>query len=68
MFLPQLAFDLGNFIPLEQQAGEHHVNVDTPVTAPIEDEPAARKGCGGECDRPLSAPLTFCESRRVTLL
>jgi hypothetical protein len=67
MFLPQSALDLGNFIPLEQQAGEHHVNVDTPVTASTE-EPAARKGCGGECNRPLSAPWTFCESRRVTLL
>jgi hypothetical protein len=39
MFLPQLALDLGNFIPLEQQAGEHHVNVDTLDTASSEDEP-----------------------------
>ena len=43
MFLPQLAFDLGNFIPLEQQAGEHHVNVDTPDTAPTEGEPFGPK-------------------------
>jgi len=43
MFLPQLALDLGTFIPLEQQAGEHHINVDTPDTAPTEDEPPAPK-------------------------
>jgi penicillin-binding protein 1A len=30
-------------VPLEQEAGEHNVNVDTPDTAPTEDEPAAPK-------------------------
>jgi penicillin-binding protein 1A len=35
--------DFANVVPLEQQAGEHHVNVDTPDTAPTEDEPAAPK-------------------------
>ncbi len=32
--------DFANVTPLEQLAGEHHVNVDTPDTAPTEDEPA----------------------------
>src|SRR5437588_10810782 len=37
------AIDFTNVVPLEQQVGEHHVNVDTPDTAPTEDEPAAPK-------------------------
>ena len=35
--------DFANVVPLEQLAGEHHVNVDTPDTAPTEDEPATPK-------------------------
>src|SRR5256885_1484249 len=35
--------DFTNVGPLEEQASEHHVNVDTPDTAPTEDEPAAPK-------------------------
>ncbi len=35
--------DFANVVPLEQLASEHHVNVDTPDTAPTEDEPAAPK-------------------------
>jgi penicillin-binding protein 1A len=35
--------DFPNVVPLEQQVGEHHVNVDTPDTAPTEDEPAVPK-------------------------
>src|SRR5438874_2310775 len=35
--------DFPNVVPLEEQVGEHHVNVDTPDTAPTEDEPAAPK-------------------------
>jgi len=35
--------DFTNVVPLEQQVGEHHVTVDTPDTAPTEDEPAAPK-------------------------
>ncbi len=35
--------DFPNVVPLEQQVGEHHVNVDTPDTAPTEDGPAAPK-------------------------
>ena len=39
----QPALDFANVVTLEQQAGEHHINVDTPDTAPTEDEPAAPK-------------------------
>src|SRR5689334_6554599 len=35
--------DFSNVVPLEQLAAEHHINVDTPDTAPTEDEPAAPK-------------------------
>ena len=35
------AVDFPNVVTLEQQASEHHVNVDTPDTAPTEDEPGA---------------------------
>jgi len=42
--------DFANVVPLEQQVGEHHVNVDTPDTAPTEDEPAAPK------EKPSAAP------------
>jgi len=34
--------DFANVVPLEQLAGEHHLNVDTPDTAPTEDEPAEK--------------------------
>jgi len=33
--------DFQNVIPLEQQAGDHIIRVDTPDTAPTEDEPGA---------------------------
>src|SRR6202043_2903771 len=35
----QPALDFANVIPLEQQAADHEVHVDTPDTAPTEDEP-----------------------------
>ena len=35
--------DFANVVPLEQQAGEHQVHVDTPDTAPTEDEPGSPK-------------------------
>jgi len=44
------AMDFQNVVTLEQQAGEHHLNVDTPDTAPTEDEPAAPK------EKPPAAP------------
>ena len=37
------AIDFANVVPLEQQAADHKINVDTPDTAPSEDEPAAPK-------------------------
>jgi penicillin-binding protein 1A len=47
------AVDFQNVVPLEQQAGEHHLNVDTPDTAPTEDEPAPSKE-----KPPVGAPPT----------
>jgi penicillin-binding protein 1A len=44
--------DFANVVPLEQQVGEHHTNVDTPDTAPTEDEPAEPK------EKPPAAPPT----------
>ena len=35
--------DFPNVVPLEQLAGEHQLQVDTPDTAPTEDEPAQPK-------------------------
>jgi penicillin-binding protein 1A len=37
--LPEVEF--ANVVPLEQEAHDHKVNVDTPDTAPTEDEPGA---------------------------
>lgn len=42
--------DFANVTPLEQQVGEHNVHVDTPDTAPTEDEPAAPR------EKPPAAP------------
>jgi penicillin-binding protein 1A len=39
--LPEI--DFANVTPLEQEARDHKVNVDTPDTAPTEDEPRAPK-------------------------
>ena len=39
----QPVLDFANVIPLEQQAIEHKVNVDTPDTAPESDETAEPK-------------------------
>lgn len=44
------ALDFANVTPLEQIAGEHNVHVDTPDTAPTEDEPSAPK------EKPPAAP------------
>src|SRR5713226_2044438 len=46
----QPALDFANVVPLEQQVGAHRVNVDTPDTAPTEDEPAEPK------EKPPSVP------------
>ena len=37
--MPEVEF--ANVVPLEQEARDHKVNVDTPDTAPTEDEPGA---------------------------
>jgi penicillin-binding protein 1A len=42
--------DFANVTPLEQQVGDHPVRVDTPDTAPTEDEPSAPK------EKPPAAP------------
>jgi penicillin-binding protein 1A len=34
--------DFANVVPLEQEARDHHITVDTPDTAPTEDEPTPR--------------------------
>jgi len=47
------ALDFANVVPLEQQVGEHHVHVDTPDTAPTEDEPAEPKE-----KQPATPPIT----------
>jgi len=44
------AIDFPNVVTLEQQVSEHHVSVDTPDTAPTEDEPAGPK------EKPPAAP------------
>jgi penicillin-binding protein 1A len=35
--------DFTSVVPLEQQASDHHISVDTPDTAPTEDEPTTPK-------------------------
>jgi penicillin-binding protein 1A len=40
--MPEVEF--ANVTPLEEEARDHRVNVDTPDTAPTEDEPRAPKG------------------------
>jgi penicillin-binding protein 1A len=45
--------DFANVVPLEQQVGEHNIKVDTPDTAPTEDEPSAPKP-----KPPSAAPAT----------
>ena len=37
------ALDFANVVPLEVEAGDRKINVDTPDTAPTEDEPGAPK-------------------------
>jgi len=44
------ATDFANVVTLEQLAGEHHLNLDTPDTAPTEDEPGAPK------EKPAAVP------------
>jgi penicillin-binding protein 1A len=46
----QPVLDFANVVPLEQQALDHRINVDTPDTAPTEDEPGAPRA------KPPAAP------------
>jgi penicillin-binding protein 1A len=50
------SMDFPNVVPLEKEAGEHHVKVDTPDTAPTEDEPVAPK------EKPPAAPAAATRS------
>jgi penicillin-binding protein 1A len=52
--------DFQNVVPLEQLAGEQRVTVDTPDTAPTEDEPAAPK------QKPPAAPPAKTDSPNTT--
>jgi len=51
--LPEV--DFANVTPLEQEARDHRVTVDTPDTAPTEDEPRAPKPKAAS-DAPPAAP------------
>jgi len=44
--------DFANVVPLEQEAREHQITVDTPDTAPTEDEPASPR------EKPSASPPT----------
>ncbi len=45
------ALDFANVVPLEQQAAEHHVNVDVPDTAPEDEAPSLPK------EKPPASPV-----------
>jgi penicillin-binding protein 1A len=53
--VPEVEF--ANVVPLEQEARDHAVHVDTPDTAPTEDEPAERKA-KPPADSPPAAKTT----------
>jgi penicillin-binding protein 1A len=55
--------DFPNVVSLEEQAAEHHVNVDTPDTAPTEDEP---KGAPKEKPPAGGAPAKTTVASPVT--
>jgi hypothetical protein len=48
--MPPLEF--ANVVPLEQEARDHRITVDTPDTAPTEDEPGAPR------EKPAVTPPT----------
>ena len=49
----QPVLDFPNVVPLEQEAGEHRILVDTPDTAPSDDEPVERRFAPS---RPVAPP------------
>jgi penicillin-binding protein 1A len=57
--VPEVEF--ANVVPLEQEARDHAVHVDTPDTAPTEDEPNERKA-KPPADSPLPAKTTAANS------
>jgi penicillin-binding protein 1A len=52
--MPEVEF--ANVVPLEQEAHDHAVHVDTPDTAPTEDEPTERKAKPPEDLTPAAPP------------
>ena len=52
--VPEVEF--ANVTPLEEEAHDHAVHVDTPDTAPTEDEPAERKAKPPADDLPPPPP------------
>ncbi|HVO58654.1 MAG TPA: PBP1A family penicillin-binding protein [Dongiaceae bacterium] len=53
--------DFQNVVPLEQQASDHIIHVDTPDTAPTEDEPGAPRA-----KPPAAAPVTGAPPTKST--
>jgi penicillin-binding protein 1A len=58
--VPEVEF--ANVVPLEQEAHDHAIHVDTPDTAPTEDEPTERKAKPPAAASPLPAKTTATNS------
>jgi hypothetical protein len=50
--------DFANVVTLEQQASEHHVNVDTPDTAPEDEAPSLPREKTEATPLPAPSPPT----------
>ena len=59
--MPEVEF--ANVVPLEQEAHDHAVHVDTPDTAPTEDEPSERKA---KPPADATPPTTACKNNSAT--
>jgi penicillin-binding protein 1A len=62
--LPEVEF--ANVVPLEQQAADHEVHVDTPDTAPTEDEPRSPKEKPPAVIPPAPPPVKTSTSTAVS--
>ncbi len=63
--MPEVEF--ANVTPLEEEAHDHAVHVDTPDTAPTEDEPAERKAKPpADAEPPPSPPKTTAATSAAT--
>src|SRR6195256_632168 len=62
--LPEVEF--ANVVPLEQQAADHEVHVDTPDTAPTEDEPRSPKEKPPAVIPPAPPPVKTSASTAVS--